>query len=120
MKLDSKDQLLLEEAYQKVLKENILSDSEAQNVIGDIEDQKDGYRRFDIDYSQGMTFRNNLLALYGIGKRGPVWLTAFEYHGEPMSKDMIIQILNHVGLGKLANRIPADYSSEEGFQGTHA
>lgn len=98
---------------------NILADSEAQNVIAYIEAQKDGYRRFDIDYSQGMTFSNNLLALYGIGKRRN-WLTDFEYHGEPMPKEMIIQILNHVGLGKLANQIPSDYTSEEGFKGTHA
>jgi hypothetical protein len=118
--MKKKDQILLEEAYQKIIKENILDNEDAQNVAYEIEQQKDGYRMFDIDYSQGMTFGNNLLALYGVGRRGRHWLTAFELHGNPMSKDMIIQILKHVGLRKLVNLIPADYTGEEEFQGTHA
>ncbi len=92
----------------------------AANAIADIEAQKDMYKKFEIDYSQGATFSNNLLALYGIGKRGRNWLTSFENYGEPMSKEEIVDVLNKVGLGKLANQIPADYSSGEGFQGTHA
>jgi hypothetical protein len=60
------------------------------------------------------------LALYGIGKRGRVWLTSFDNNGEPMSKEEILNVLNQVGLGKLASEIPADYSSEEGFKGTHS
>lgn len=94
--------------------------NENSNVVADIEAQKDMYRDFEIGYSKGATFSNNLLALYGIGKRGRQWLTSFENYGEPMSKEEIIAVLNQVGLSKLANEIPADYSSEEGFKGTHA
>jgi hypothetical protein len=100
---------------------NMFKLNENNNVVADIEAQKDQFTKFDIDYSQGATFGNNLLALYGIGKRGRVWLTAFEtIGGEPMSKEEIVNVLNQVGLGKLASKIPADYSSEEGFKGTHA
>jgi hypothetical protein len=119
--MKNKDQILLEQAYSKVHKQTGTElDSEAKNVVYDIEAQKDGYKRFELDYSRGMTFSNNLLALYGIGKRGRNWLTAFEYHGEPMPKEMIIQVLKHVGLSKLISHIPEDYSSEQGFQGSHA
>jgi hypothetical protein len=118
--MKKKDQILLEEAYQQVVKENIANNKDAQSVNYDIEQQKEGYRKFDIDYSQGKTFSNNLLALYGVGNRGRQWLTAFEVHDSPMPKDMIVQILKHVGLGRLVNYIPADYAGEEEFQGTHA
>lgn len=96
-------------------------DGGAANAIADIEAQKGMYKNFEIDYSQGATFSNNLLALYGIGKRGPVWLTSFENNGEPMSKEEIVDVLNKVGLGKLANQIPNNYDSDaQGFQGSHA
>jgi hypothetical protein len=95
--------------------------NENSNVESDIEAQKAMYRNFEIDYSKGVTFSNNLLALYGVGKRGPVWLTSFEDGGgEPMSKEEIIATLNKVGLGKLSSQIPSDYESGEGFKGTHA
>jgi ribosomal protein S13 len=95
--------------------------NENSSVESDIEAQKNMYRNFEIDYSKGVTFSNNLLALYGVGKRGPVWLTSFEDRGgEPMSKEEIIATLNKVGLGKLSSEIPSDYESGEGFKGTHA
>jgi hypothetical protein len=104
----------------KNVDENKLKLKENSSVISDIEAQKDQFKKFEIDYSQGATFANNLLALYGIGKRGRVWLTSFDNNGEPMSKEEILNVLNQVGLGKLASEIPADYSSEEGFKGTHS
>jgi hypothetical protein len=95
--------------------------NENSTVESDIEAQKAMYRNFEIDYSKGATFSNNLLALYGVGKRGTVWLTSFENDGgEPMSKEEIIATLNKVGLGKLSSEIPSDYESGEGFKGTHA
>jgi len=97
-----------------------LTENSVQNTIDDIEGQKDMYNRFEIDYSRGLTFSNNLLALYGIGKRGPVWLTSFEDVGEPLSREEIAQILNQTGLARLVKEIPADYDNSQGFQGTHA
>ena len=100
---------------------NMFKMNENSTVESDIEAQKAMYRNFEIDYSKGATFSNNLLALYGVGKRGPVWLTSFEDGGgEPMSKEEIIATLNKVGLGKLSSQIPSDYESGEGFTGTHA
>lgn len=115
------DVKLLAEAYKQIyLAENISEDDSVKDVIYAIEEQKEGYRRFDIDYSKGMTFSNNLLALYGMGRRGPVWLTDFELHGNPMPKDMIIKILKHTGLGKVVHLIPDDYEGGGEFKGTHA
>lgn len=99
---------------------NMFKLNENSNVVADIEAQKDMYQKFEIDYSKGVTFSNNLLALYGIGKRGRQWLTSFDNNGEPMSKEEIINVLNQVGLAKLSSQIPSDYNNEEGFKGTHA
>lgn len=99
---------------------NQLSRSENE-AIYDLQQQKSGYSKFALDYSEGATFGNNLLAVYGIGKRGRMWLTDFQNDaGEPLAREKIENILKKVGLSKLIDRIPSDYGSSEGFKGTHA
>lgn len=103
----------------KLLKEQSFSSEDV--AISDIQNQKGMYSKFALDYSQGATFGNNLLSVYGIGKRGRVWLTDFQDNaGNPLAREKIENILKKVGLSKLINHIPTDYNSSEGFKGTHA
>ena len=85
---------------------NMFKMNENSNVESDIEAQKAMYRNFEIDYSKGVTFSNNLLALYGVGKRGPVWLTSFEDGGgEPMSKEETLLYLKKTWMAKMQSDV---------------
>jgi hypothetical protein len=113
--------------FKKLIKEcvkEVISESLNENVedaISDINAQKGQFSRFAIDYSSGSTFSNNLLALYGIGKRGPVWLTDFgDSNGDPLPKKEIIDVLTRVGLTRYISDIPHNYTSDGGFKGSHA
>lgn len=100
----------------------LVKEADANEIKSEVDAYRQmGVRRFELDYSQGMTFRNNLLALYGYQRGRKVWITAFEdYNGDPMPRQEIIAALQYAGLQNLIKDIPDDYDSGQGFQGTHA
>ncbi|NBW16359.1 MAG: hypothetical protein EBR82_51095 [Caulobacteraceae bacterium] len=114
-----KSRLLREQTERDMGEDNEETLSTAQQtVISDIQAQKDIYNKFDIDYSQGLTYSNNVLALYGINKGRRMLLSDFANNEEnPMPLNEIITVLKKVGLSQLISRIPRDYQGGE-FQGS--